>query len=94
MFHVKQGVARLLERPTLPPFALSPEKGCADIDPDIFYPARYTVEQTAEAKRICRSCPFLQECGVWAILTNEGDGVWGSLTPKERKEIREQIDGN
>lgn len=91
MFHVKQGISIIRPRPALPEFALTGVQACADVDPEIFYPERYSEESSKTAKRLCRSCPFLQECGVWAIKHDEREGIWGSLTPKERREIRNMV---
>ncbi len=88
---MKPGVSVIKPTALLPAFVATREQACADVDPDVFFPDRYTIESTAEAKRICRTCVFLQECGVWAIRTGISDGVWGSLTPYERREIRNDL---
>lgn len=43
--------------------------------------------QHSLAKKICGGCIHRVECAEWAIL-NEIHGVWGGLTPQERKKIR------
>lgn len=44
------------------------------------------------AKRICGQCPIMNACAVYG-LRNTGDrwGVYGSLTHRERLEIRRQL---
>lgn len=37
------------------------------------------------ATRACLDCPAMQACGAYAIAGGEDTGVWGGLTPKERK---------
>lgn len=40
-----------------------------------------------EAKRICSDCPIQAQCLSWATQTQDA-GVWGGLTPEERKKLR------
>lgn len=40
-----------------------------------------------QAKSICETCPVKTECLEFALANNEQDGVWGGLTPKERKSL-------
>lgn len=37
---------------------------------------------------ICRACPVRRECLQWAIDTNQKFGVWGGLTPNQRRKRR------
>jgi WhiB family redox-sensing transcriptional regulator len=68
-----------------PPFADRPDKGCADADPETFVPPHGDqVKITAEAKRICRRCPYAVECADWATRTLQQFGIWGGTTPGER----------
>lgn len=39
------------------------------------------------AKKVCKSCLHIKECASWAIK-KERHGLWGGLTPSERKAIR------
>ncbi|MDQ5816234.1 MAG: WhiB family transcriptional regulator [Actinomycetota bacterium] len=55
-------------------------------DPDLWFPER---GQSAEpARRICARCPVRPECLHWALEKDEL-GVWGGLSPRERKRLRE-----
>ena len=49
-------------------------------------------DQSAKAQRIavdlCRECPFILKCAATAIENNEEFGVWGGLTPEDRKRMR------
>lgn len=56
-------------------------------DPDLFFPDKGDGESSNYAKRLCRSCPVLAQCGIYAIQY-ETLGVWGGLTAVERKAIR------
>lgn len=45
-------------------------------------------EFEAAAKRICIHCPVILICREHAVRTREPHGVWGGLSPKERKQQR------
>lgn len=66
------------------------EAGCAGIGSDWWYPpARRdgSDDSGREAKRVCRSCPVRVECLEYALAINEEFGIWGGLTPGERRKI-------
>ena len=63
---------------------------CAETDPDIFFPdpeVPGSEERTRRAKRVCASCPYLDECKQWAI-DNYEIGIWGGTTDSDRRGIR------
>ena len=51
----------------------------------IFYVKNPIVEDKARA--ICRGCPVIDECFLYAVKHNEL-GVWGGLTEEERHKIK------
>ena len=59
--------------------------------PDLYYPdaedghASYYVRL---AKRACKPCPLLNMCGTYAVKYREEYGVWGGMSPIDRKNIR------
>ena len=59
---------------------------CSDkkYDPDIWF----NIQDETYAKSICRICPLLITCAQYAIESNEEFGVWGGLTPNERRALR------
>lgn len=67
------------------------EASCLGMDNKIFYPdvveerGNDHTEDFAEAKSICASCPVRVECLQESIKMREPDGVWGGLTPRERR---------
>lgn len=69
---------------------------CREEDPELFWPAGYTgpgALQAEQAKAVCRTrCPVMGQCGEFAIDTRQDDGVWGGLTPDERKSIRRRAE--
>jgi WhiB family redox-sensing transcriptional regulator len=58
---------------------------CATTAPDAFFPEGN--ESAAMAKAICAQCPVKQQCLDYAVETRENDGVWGGLTPAERRKL-------
>jgi WhiB family redox-sensing transcriptional regulator len=63
---------------------------CHDF-PEIFYPegpehVRKYDERTA--KSICNACPVRELCLDYALVAREEYGIWGGLTPSERRLLR------
>lgn len=42
------------------------------------------------ARKVCNSCIHIKQCAAWAIK-KERHGLWGGLTPQERKVIRKKL---
>lgn len=42
----------------------------------------------SEARIICAACPVRADCLDWAVETNTQHGLFGGLTPRERKPLR------
>ncbi|MGW0538136.1 WhiB family transcriptional regulator [Streptomyces sp. NPDC003032] len=64
---------------------------CKDEDPELFFPIGNTgpaLLQIEEAKKVCRSCPVMEQCLRWALETGEEAGVWGGLSEDERRSLR------
>ena len=65
---------------------------CRNLDSAMFFhPERERGPRKAEreerAKRICRSCPVLEECRRHALAVAEPYGVWGGLSVTERSNL-------
>lgn len=64
---------------------------CRYTDPDLFFPvggeATYKA-YIASIRQICAACPVAGHCLEWALSTAEPDGIWGGMTPDERRRIR------
>jgi len=43
--------------------------------------------KVARAKAICSTCPVQKQCLDFAISNNEEAGIFGGLTPNERKSL-------
>lgn len=41
-----------------------------------------------EARALCDACPVRLECLTYAIHSGETWGMWGGLTPKQRRRVR------
>lgn len=59
---------------------------CAEVDSDIFFPAKG--DSSMPAKSVCQSCEIRAECLAWALENGEEHGVWGGLSPDERRRLR------
>ncbi|MBT1162860.1 WhiB family transcriptional regulator [Bifidobacterium sp. SO1] len=63
---------------------------CAREDPELFFPTGglYQPDRVAKAKKICTSCPVVDECLSYAMDHNELFGIWGGLTEKQRVDLK------
>lgn len=70
------------EAPEIPP--------CQVTDPEAWFPnmAEGASSEVSVAKKLCKTCPVVQECAEYAIAAFEPYGIWGGLAPKERQRIR------
>lgn len=58
---------------------------CREIGPEMFF-AEYKGDSMSHAKWACRDCLVRQECGEFAITQHMEFGVWGGMSPQERRE--------
>jgi WhiB family redox-sensing transcriptional regulator len=60
--------------------------------PALFFPAgerdAEAVAQIAAAKEVCAGCGVRLHCLAYAIAANPEEGVWGGLSPSERRVLR------
>jgi WhiB family transcriptional regulator, redox-sensing transcriptional regulator len=63
---------------------------CRGVGWDLFFPEAGTGEHAdySAAQRLCERCTVAPRCLAYAIETRAVEGVWGGLTPKERKTVR------
>ena len=64
--------------------------GCAGTDPEVFYPAGDHDSSYNAARAVCLRCALVVECGDWAIETGQPWGMWGAMTPIQRRRERER----
>ena len=63
---------------------------CQVVDPELFFPisaAGKSLEQIAEAKKVCARCLVQPECLTFAQRTGQAHGIWGGLTEEERIQV-------
>jgi WhiB family redox-sensing transcriptional regulator len=74
-----------LQLPVFNGFAL-----CTEVGGDMFFPepCSQAAPQYKEMRKVCIRCEVNEECAEYAIQANEQEGMWGGLSPNERKEIR------
>ncbi|MEU8764756.1 WhiB family transcriptional regulator [Streptomyces sp. NPDC048659] len=68
-----------------------PTQACKGEDPDLFFPVgdgARALFQAAEAKAICRGCPFQNACLEGALQRGEEFGVWGGTDERDRRAMR------
>jgi hypothetical protein len=60
--------------------------------PDVYYPEPYSGIPVATAielaKGLCAGCPISDLCLRVALANKITDGIWGGLTPDERRQLR------
>jgi WhiB family redox-sensing transcriptional regulator len=61
---------------------------CRDAPTDLFFPAADDQGSVARAREFCRGCPVREECLAYAIINRQNEGIWGGLTPEERRRLR------
>ena len=65
---------------------------CQD-SPELFYPEDFSrdVEMNVMAERIakslCKQCPLMLMCRDYAIASQQMYGIWGALSPDNRRAI-------
>jgi WhiB family redox-sensing transcriptional regulator len=56
---------------------------CRPLGVELFYPP--TDQDGEEAKAICFACPVRENCLEFALAAGERFGIWGGMTPQERR---------
>jgi WhiB family redox-sensing transcriptional regulator len=59
---------------------------CAQVDPELFFVEKGGTARPA--KRICRECPVRAECLEYALESDQGFGIWGGLSERERRRMK------
>lgn len=69
------------------------DASCRGLDTNLFFPpgsAGANWVTLDNARQICGHCPVRQACLQWALTAEVTDGIWGGLTPTERRSHRRQ----
>lgn len=61
---------------------------CIGNDTDLWFADTRSPVVYAEAKAICDRCPVKRECLDWALEIRTTHGLWGGLTPHQRRALR------
>jgi WhiB family redox-sensing transcriptional regulator len=68
---------------------VKPIPACRAYDPEIWFPLGYSTaanqSQIELAQLVCAGCPLRIGCLEYALENREADGIWGGLTPEERR---------
>lgn len=67
----------------LEPTPWARQAACAGGEPDTWFP--HQGGDLGPAKRVCASCPVRRECLEYALAWNIRHGVWGGLSPSQRR---------
>lgn len=61
---------------------------CSKADPELFFPLSPNDAATiSKATQICYGCLIREECGQGATERGEQFGIWGGMTPEERRTL-------
>lgn len=60
---------------------------CAEVDSELFFPEKGG--STKDAKKLCGLCDVRQQCLDFAVDNDERFGVWGGLSERERRRLRQ-----
>ena len=66
---------------------------CSTADSELFFPissAGLAIRQMARAKAICARCEIQQECLDYALDAGPIQGVWGGMTERERRVLKQR----
>lgn len=61
---------------------------CAEADPDAWFPEKGG--SVRDPKQICRGCEVREKCLEYAIEHDERFGIWGGLSERERRKLRQE----
>ncbi len=66
---------------------LGGEALCTQVDAEIFFPEKGGSSRAAKA--VCLRCDERVECLEYALENNERWGVWGGMSERERRKIKD-----
>jgi WhiB family redox-sensing transcriptional regulator len=59
---------------------------CAQTDPEMFFPEAGRTPRGA--RNVCKECPVAVQCLAYALDRDERFGIWGGMTPTERRRLK------
>lgn len=66
------------------------QANCTSVDTEAFYDTEES-NMKKQAAKYCSSCPVQNQCLYTAIAIDERYGVWGGLTPRQRKILNRNL---
>ena len=69
------------------PGAWTCHAACRGQDPNLWFRDEHDSTSYREARAVCANCPVTADCLAWALETRTEHGVFGGLSPRERKNI-------
>lgn len=69
------------------------EAACSETDPDLFFPELDSLWKVSVAKKICAECPVKIECLEYALRNRFEEGIWGGLSPSNRRALLKRVRG-
>ena len=72
------------------PFAWMAQGACVGAPSELFFPNDTDWWIIDRAKRLCATCPVIDQCADHALTHREPYGVWGGLSEKDRRRILRQ----
>ena len=60
---------------------------CAQTGPELFFPEDTPDASIRNAKKICSQCWVVEDCLEFAIANGFNHGVFGGLSPKQRRKL-------
>lgn len=69
------------------------EAACRTADPELFFPIgdENAARQARAAIAVCDRCAVQSHCLIYALRTNQKNGIWGGKTEHERATLRRSI---
>lgn len=64
---------------------------CTQVDPEAFFPPKGGSNR--DAKKLCAECPVRAECLAYALENDERFGIWGGLSPRDRRRLQRKQHG-
>lgn len=77
-----------LPRPTVDGQRWKQDARCKGMDPEVWFPDVGSKIESANLKAICNDCPVTAECLDYAMRAGEREGIWGGLSPRQRRTYR------
>jgi len=63
---------------------------CSQIGGDMWFAEKSEWATVVQAKILCRQCPVRTQCLAYAMENNERFGVWGGLSPRQRRRLKSE----